>query len=587
MGRLIPVLRTRRGILCRDDETLTLDDVCDAFTCDAADRELASSRAGAIRALVANPAMLGTVKEYARAHGFMTTEPRELLTVFVRKLTSYPVCPMCGAHVHFNRQLCEYSKYCSAKCQNNAPEVKSRHAATNIRIYGTDNAAKSEKVKAKQIATTVARYGASCYLATDDGKRKAEDTCMRKYGVRHSGMIPESNVKRHETMLSRYGVSHALQAQDFKRKFVSTCQERYGSAYPNIWKLHEIHAKTRCTVYDSLGELFPTYEIQCSRESFLGLHEHDNLWKCKACGKTFTHRGVPFCPCQRKYGMQHELYELVSGICPDAILEDRKTLPSGREIDVYVPSRRIGFEFDGLYWHSEIYHDKKYHLEKTESAASVGVRLIHVFEDEWSLRNEIVRSKITALLGHTGTAINARDCLVSEIGRAQSDAFLMRNHIQGPAIAASHHFGLLHDDKLVAVCTFGKIGGKHNSWYLERYATASGFSVRGGCGKLIKAFFRKTSPDVIRTFADRRWSIGGMYEKIGFTLTDTVRPAYWYVNPREAPIHRIHRFNLRRDNLIAKLGITDAGESETELAARCGYVRIWDCGQLAYEIRRT
>ena len=584
MGKPRAVLRTSRGILSRDDPSLTLDDVCAAFMFRGTSRETAASRAGAVRCLQDRADIAAPVRAYATAHGFTTDDPRELLTVYTRRLEAPPHCK-CGRPVHFNRQLCQYATYCSPRCQNSDPEVKARHAATNMQRYGVANATMNASVKERQVATTVARYGATCFLATVAGKRKSRETCLRKYGVAHTSMVPALNERRRATMLARYGAPHALQVQILRDKRTATCKDRYGEAYPSVWKLRELCARQRGEVYDSLPTLFPRYEILCTRGEFLGLHEHDNTWRCRDCGATFTRRGVPYCRCHRSFAMEDALFRLVRGLCPDAVRGTRGVLPSGREIDVFVPSRNIGFEFDGLYWHSELYRDRGYHLGKTEEAEAVGVRLVHVFEDEWTLCGDITRGKIAAMLGAPQRPVSARKCAVRMLDRREADDFLRRSHIQGPALSASVHLGLSDGDGPVAVCTFGRVGNRDGAWYLERYATRSGCRVRGGCGRLLAAFVHDYTPKVVRTFADRRWSAGGLYESTGFSLVEKVRPAYWYVRPSDSPIRRIHRFNLRRTALLTELGREDVGETETELAAMCGYVRIWDCGQLAYEYR--
>ena len=234
MGRLQPVLRTKRGILCRDDKALTLEDVCQAFMWTGDDRAMAASRGGATRCVQQLTHIREPLQAYARSRGFDTDDARELLTIWTQQLARRPVCKMCGALARFNRQLCVYSNYCSPKCQ-----------ATNIKKYGVANAAKSDQVKRKQAATTTQRYGATCFLATNAGKLKARKTCMDRYGVPHAGMIPEASARRRETMRARYGVDHPLQSQALRAKFVETCISRYGSPYPNIWKLKEIVRKQR------------------------------------------------------------------------------------------------------------------------------------------------------------------------------------------------------------------------------------------------------------------------------------------------------------------------------------------------------
>ena len=43
-----------------------------------------------------------------------------------------------------------------------------------------------------------------------------------------------------------------------------------------------------------------------------------------------------------------------------------------QEIDFYLPEYKIGFELDGLYWHSEQQKPKNYHLDKTEKCEEKG-----------------------------------------------------------------------------------------------------------------------------------------------------------------------------------------------------------------------
>jgi len=62
-------------------------------------------------------------------------------------------------------------------------------------------------------------------------------------------------------------------------------------------------------------------------------------------------------------------------------INDRKIL-KGKEIDIYIPEYNLAIEFNGLYWHSEIYKDKNYHLNKTEECLKNNIQLIHIFEDE-------------------------------------------------------------------------------------------------------------------------------------------------------------------------------------------------------------
>jgi len=67
----------------------------------------------------------------------------------------------------------------------------------------------------------------------------------------------------------------------------------------------------------------------------------------------------------------------------DVIQSDKTILNNkNKEVGIYLPEYKIGIEFNGLYWHSELYKEKNYHLNKTEECEKQGVELIHIFEDE-------------------------------------------------------------------------------------------------------------------------------------------------------------------------------------------------------------
>ena len=75
--------------------------------------------------------------------------------------------------------------------------------------------------------------------------------------------------------------------------------------------------------------------------------------------------------------------------------KDRKIL-KGKELDIYVPSKRVAIEYNGNFYHCEYGGGKgpKHHLEKTLMCKENDVKLIQIFEDEYMERKEVVFNKI-------------------------------------------------------------------------------------------------------------------------------------------------------------------------------------------------
>ncbi len=255
------------------------------------------------------------------------------------------------------------------------------------------------------------------------------------------------------------------------------------------------------------------------------------------------------------------------------------------ELDIVIPSSLVAVEYDGLYHHSEeAGKDWNYHLNKTLACSSIGYRLIHIFEDEWKTKEKIVRSRLANILKVGAlTKVNARDCEVVEMEHEQHTAFMNENHLQG-ARPASEAYGLKINGRIVACMTFSRPRmaiGNINGWELLRFACSHFTTVRGGASRLLSVFRKKYPNDTIVSFADRRWSDGGLYDSLGFKFQHNSRPGYWYVDH----LKRFHRSTFTKHSLVSQ-GF-DSSKSEKQIMRELGYRRIWDCGTLVYRLDPT
>lgn len=170
-----------------------------------------------------------------------------------------------------------------------------------------------------------------------------------------------------------------------------------------------------------------------------------------------------------------------------------------------------------------------------------GKFLIHLWEDVWKAKNEIVLSRVHSFLG-LNKKVFARNTKVVTLNKDDARLFLTKYHLQGFA-AAHHYIGLLYGSQLVSVAAFTRPklliarGDNYFSGEMIRFATVSGYTVIGGLSKLLNHYIVEKRPNDIMTYADRDWSLGESYRKSGFTLTATTPPLGFFVNEADNKRH--------------------------------------------------
>ena len=265
---------------------------------------------------------------------------------------------------------------------------------------------------------------------------------------------------------------------------------------------------------------------------------------------------------------------------------DRKIL-KGKEIDIFIPEKNIGIEYNGNVFHTEWGGGKckNYHLFKTEECQKQGVGLIHIFEDEFFLKKDIVLNKLKHLLNTDKNIpkIYGRKCEVRKIYSHLSNKFLDTYHIQGK-VSATVYYGAFYNDKLIGVMTFKT--ENNGNWELTRFASDYNYICCGVGGKLFKQFVKDYNPDTVKSFADRRWTINeknNLYIQLGFEFDSYTPPSYTYYKPSVHRYQRFHKFGFRKQILLRKHpDILSPEMTETEMVKKLGYDRIWDCGLIKY-----
>jgi hypothetical protein len=244
------------------------------------------------------------------------------------------------------------------------------------------------------------------------------------------------------------------------------------------------------------------------------------LWECKEGHQWEAQvwgivrgRWCPKCNATGPSIAQIEIFDYVKTLTEDAILSDRDTIVnpstnSALELDVYVPSKKLGIEFNGLLHHSDYFErNRGRHYQKLVACRNAGVRLLAIFEDEWAnpSKRELIKAMIRWRLGKfQGTNLNARKLELRRLEKNKEfKDFFDRNHIDGHT-NASYAWGLFHDGKLVCCASFRK--NHQNEHEVARLASDYDYNVRGGASRVISQ-----APTPLVSFSNNRLSEGDIW----------------------------------------------------------------------------
>jgi len=470
---------------------------------------------------------------------------------YLNSLKEIPKCVQCNiGERRFIGFQEGYNNFCSRKCASifSLPSLLINRKINTIKKYGVDHTSKLESVKNKQMETNIS-----------------------KYGFKSPTQNKTVNDKQRKSMLDRHGVEYTGNSEILMNKVFLSRSVKYKSMIDNNYPDLNISIIEEGTFNIKCDKCNGSYEIK--NELLRLRYFRYKVEPCLICNPLQSY----------KLGSENEISKFVESLGLDLIKNDRLIL-DGKEIDILIKDKNVAIEFNGLYWHSELYKDKNYHIDKKLNSIKKGINLIHIWEDDWLYKEDIVKSRLINTLGLNNTKIYARKCIIKVISSKESSIFLDMNHLQG-SIKSSFNIGLFYNDELVSIMTFGKfrrclgtnsINGK---WELYRFCNKLNTSVIGSFSKLLKNFENSNNPDELITYINRDWSTGdNVYVKNNFKFVSNTPINYWYFNSKE--VKRKHRFNFRKDKLVRE-GY-DKILTEKEIMYNRGFNVIWDCGSIKY-----
>ena len=472
----------------------------------------------------------------------------EKLYWFYNGLTSHPTCKTCGKSTPFISNSRGYAGHCTQKCTQQDKNVRDKLKESCIEKYGNDY---KTVIYNKGKSTKLQRYGDENYNNID----KLKKTCLEKYGVDNPQKVKEIREKTKNTCLEKYGAEYYQKTEEFKNRYDSilekskkTCLEKYG--VDNPMKLDSVKEKTQKTCLDKYGVPW-----NCMRKE---AHHSKNMYSIKNedFAKLLDQNNIKY---EREYCINKYSYDFK---IDNILVEINPTATHNINWNPYKKDSK------------EIKIDKNYHLYKTKLAENNGFKCIHVWD--WDNINTII-----GLLLPKET-IYARECVIKEVNKKETEEFLLNNHIQGTCKRQTVRLGLYKDNKLVQLMTFGKPRyNKHYEYELLRLCSDMQYVVIGGANKLFKYFIDNYSPNSIISYCDISKFDGKIYNIIGMNLLRVSKPACVWANCRSKKF--ITDAELRKHGADQILGTSyGKGTDNKEIMIKHRWAQVYNCGQKTF-----
>ena len=419
--------------------------------------------------------------------------------------------------------FCKYVKqFGIVKSKDLIAECRRR---TNLERYGVDNPSKSPGVKdkisstnklnkdtiiQKRKQTNLDRYGSENYNNMDKNKQTKI--------INHGDPYYNGRDKYKETMVNRYGVDNGFKLPELKKEnLLRVCLEKgYSENFQELISDRDKsinYLKDKNLSYYDLANIFnaPYYVIQ-NWVIRLNLQDFINY---KFDGRSHY---------------EDEICNYLKEIDVSNIKKNIKILDK-EEADIFLPDNKLIIEFDGTYWHSDLFKDKNYHFNKSLLAEKLGYRLIHIYQYEWDDINQ--QEKIKQLLriacGKVNERIYARNCdvriITNKEARILNDKVHLQNHRN-----AKVTYGLFYNNKLVQLMSFSKRKkGLDTDWEIIRGCPGSNNIVIGGVSKLFKHFVKDYNPTSVFSYCDFNKFNGKSYEELGMKFIGNTGPDLSYI----------------------------------------------------------
>ena len=538
----------------------------------------------------------------------------EILQIFEKKMTftpikysqtiyhyenniiDYPKCELCDQpNKRFIGFESGYKLGCSRHCAIllTRPKSNETRRLNTIEKWGVEHTTQLKSVQDKMKNTTLSRFGVEFATQNDEIKDKIKLTNNQKYGCDLPLQNDEIKNKMIFGFIDRWGVDNPIKSPLIIDKIKKNSLIKWGTE----WHISSDYVRNKIKESQKLSNYNNIISNYGDITDITILSYNNNMIyiKCHKCDtdfeitsnllyqRHFKHK-IEIClncnPLNNRTSSGHS--EIVSYLnelgISNIILNDRKLI-SPYEIDIYLPDYKLGIEFNGIYWHSELMKpDSEYHYNKNKMCSDSDINLIQIWEDDWNYKSDIIKSIIRNKVKKNILSIGARKCDIKVVTDKDSKVFLNDNHIQGWCVSKIR-YGLYYNNELVSLITFSRgrknINSKGDIFEITRFCNKIGINVIGSVTRLWNHFIKNSSPKSVISYSDNDFFNGESYIKLGMTLESESINYYWSDGDK-----RYNRWNFRKDKLV-KEGF-DANKTEVEIMNERGWYRCYGSGNKKY-----
>jgi G:T-mismatch repair DNA endonuclease (very short patch repair protein) len=136
-----------------------------------------------------------------------------------------------------------------------------------------------------------------------------------------------------------------------------------------------------------------------------------------------------------EHGIRHNLYN--------------KTLLPGNELDVVIPEHKLAIEVCGVYYHSDKFLDKNYHMRKLLRCEGIGYKLLTIYTDEWKKYKNNIHNIILVNCG-----IKEQSIGTPTIKKLNKKEYIQFHNIYGVnRLKNGTYYGICNNEELITAVT--------------------------------------------------------------------------------------------------------------------------------------